>query len=242
MPSTKLYQSLSVLREQIESPNFPVRLRGVSHWGGADIIITDKPLPRQTSKTVLVTRHARSLSWLFCQLRDYTLLAELIEKYEFYGSLAMAVKQYQDNYSIEQNNPQGLLMAVLEQAEWMLTHYSVKLFVYGTLMAGESNHWWLKDAEFLGSDQLENARLFNLGAYPMLLKGDGIVVGELYQVSLFSLQLLDRLEGHPDYFQRDWVSLKSGSSALVYQGKAAIAQGYPLISSGLWRDRANGCV
>lgn len=237
MSSTKLYQSLSVLREQIESPNFPVRLQGVSNWGGADVIITDKPLPRQTSKTVLVTRHAKPISWLFCQLKDYTLLAELIEKHEFYGSLAMAACQYQDEQPIEQDNPQGLLLAVLEQAEWMLTQYSVKLFVYGTLMAGESNHWWLKGAEFLGSDELENAQLFNIGAYPMLFHGDGIVVGELYQVSLQTMQLLDRLEGHPDYFQRDWVTLRSGSSALVYQGKAALVQGYPCIPSGLWRDR-----
>ena len=238
MRSAKSYQSLSVLREQIESPKFPVRLRGVNNWGGADVIITDKPLLRQTSKTVFVTRHAKPLSWLFCQLRDYTLLAKLIEKHEFYGGLAMAACEYQNNHPIEQDNPQGLLMAVLEEAEWMLTHYSAKLFVYGTLMAGESNHWWLKGAEFLGSDELEDAQLFNLGAYPMLLHGDGMVVGELYQISLQTVQLLDQLEGHPDYFQRNWVTLKSGRAALVYQGRTALVQEYSLISNGLWRERA----
>lgn len=184
MPSTKLYQSLSVLQEQIEFPNFPVRLQGVSNWGGADVIITDKPLPRRTSKTVFVTRHAKPLSWLFCQLRDYTLLTELIEKHELYGSLAMAAYQYQDKHPIEQDNPQGLLIAVERTNRVDLTQYSMKLFVYGTLMAGESNHWLLQGAEFLGSDELDNSQLFNLGAYPMLLPGNGTVVGELYQVSL----------------------------------------------------------
>ena len=113
----------------------------------------------------------------------------------------------------------------------------VKLLVYGTLMRGESNHLWLDDAKFLGDDELENARLFDLGAYPMILSGQGIVRGELYHVSLKTVQLLDELEGHPNYFHRDWLTLKSGTEAFVYLGKKEIALEYPLISSGQWRDR-----
>jgi gamma-glutamylcyclotransferase (GGCT)/AIG2-like uncharacterized protein YtfP len=40
-------------------------------------------------------------------------------------------------------------------------------------MRGESNHLWLENAEFLGDDELENARLFDLGAYPMMLSKKG---------------------------------------------------------------------
>ena len=65
-----------------------------------------------------------------------------------------------------------------------------------------------------------------------------MVVGELYQISLQTVQLLDQLEGHPDYFQRNWVTLKSGRAALVYQGRTALVQEYSLISNGLWRERA----
>lgn len=137
----------------------------------------------------------------------------------------------------DEDSPEGLLMAVLQEAERMSNEYYVKLFVYGTLMRGESNHSCLENAEFLGDDEVENARIFDLGAYPMMLSGEGVVKGELYHVPLKTVQLLDVLEGHPNYFHQDWLTLKSGTTALVYLGKKKIALEYPLIPSGQWRDR-----
>ena len=137
----------------------------------------------------------------------------------------------------DEDSPEGLLMAVLQEAQRMLNEYYVKLFVYGTLMKGESNHLWLDSVEFLGQDEVQNAEMFDLGAYPMMLSGKGIVRGELYHVPLKTVLLLDELEGHPNYFHRDWLRLKSGTEALVYLGKKEIALEHPLIPSGQWRDR-----
>ena len=119
----------------------------------------------------------------------------------------------------------------------MLNEYYVKVFVYGTLMGAESNHLWLDHAQFLGDYERENAQLFDLGAYPMMLFGKGIVRGEVYHVPLKTVLLLDELEGHPNYFHRDWLRLKSGTEALAYLGKKEIALEYPLIPSGQWRER-----
>ncbi|MCG6659345.1 gamma-glutamylcyclotransferase [Halomonas campisalis] len=38
--------------------------------------------------------------------------------------------------------------------------------VYGTLKRGLRNHHWLEGADFLGSDRLTGATLYDLGPYP----------------------------------------------------------------------------
>jgi gamma-glutamylcyclotransferase (GGCT)/AIG2-like uncharacterized protein YtfP len=113
----------------------------------------------------------------------------------------------------------------------------VDIFVYGTLLQGESNHGLLADAEFLGIDLLTNAQLFYLGDYPMIVAGDGLVLGEVYRISLEILQKLDILEEHPDYYQRGLVTLQSGRSAFVYWGQTALVAGCSVITSGSWRDQ-----
>lgn len=277
----KTYKSTDEIAEFFHQPRFLKLTEAFWEWGGADVIVTSLPLGDQTSKTVVTTRHAKALTWLFRQLKDRTILSEIIWKYELYGNLALAALRYQyscmsaeqkaqlselQRQSLEQffntststfrptiitssygcqvdcsagdeENPQGLLVAVLAEAERMLSEYYVKLFVYGTLMRGESNHLWIEDAEEEGRDAVENEQLFDLGSYPMLLTGEGTVSGEVYSIPLKTLQVLDRLEGHPDYFQRQWFTLKSGSQALAYQGREEIARNYPVIKSGDWRSR-----
>jgi gamma-glutamylcyclotransferase (GGCT)/AIG2-like uncharacterized protein YtfP len=113
------------------------------------------------------------------------------------------------------------------------------IFVYGTLLEGESNHGLLADAEFLGIDRLTNAQLFNLGDYPMIVPGEGLVLGEAYRISPAILQKLDILEEHPDYYQRGLVTLQSSRIAFAYWGQTDLVIGYSIIASGSWRDRFN---
>lgn len=113
----------------------------------------------------------------------------------------------------------------------------VEIFVYGTLMKGERNHYFLSDAEYLGEDAIADAELFDLGSYPMFVTGKGIVYGERYRIPLKTVPILDKLEEHPHYYRRRWMNLKSGQKALVYEGKQAIIEGYPRIVSGQWRNR-----
>ncbi|MFB2891353.1 gamma-glutamylcyclotransferase family protein [Aerosakkonemataceae cyanobacterium BLCC-F50] len=97
MLQAKSYKTLTEITELIHHPRFSTRYRNFREWGGADVIITANPIMQNTTKTVVTTRHALALSWLFCQLRDYTILSELIPKYELYGRLAQAALQYQYN-------------------------------------------------------------------------------------------------------------------------------------------------
>jgi molybdenum cofactor guanylyltransferase len=111
------------------------------------------------------------------------------------------------------------------------------IFVYGTLLAGESNHGLLASAEFLGADSLANAQLYNLGEYPMMLPGAGIVTGEVYRVTLDTLAELDILEEHPKIYFRDQIILESGRSSQVYWGRSQYTINCPGIACGDWRLR-----
>ncbi len=113
------------------------------------------------------------------------------------------------------------------------------IFVYGTLLQGESNHGLLAGAEFLGIDRLTNAQLFDLGNYPMVVPGEGLVLGEVYRISPAILQKLDILEEHPDYYQRSLVTLQSSHVAFAYWGRADLVVSCPVILSCSWRDRFN---
>ena len=112
----------------------------------------------------------------------------------------------------------------------------VNVFVYGSLMQHGTNHKLLAASEFLATDALEDAELVDLTTHPMLIDGVGTVYGECYRVTLDTLQVLDHLEGHPNYYQRRLLKLKSGLEAMVYTGDAEKTQGKPRISSGRWRS------
>jgi molybdenum cofactor guanylyltransferase len=118
------------------------------------------------------------------------------------------------------------------------THLQTIIFVYGTLLAGESNHRLLANAEFLGADSLANAQLYDLGEYPMILPGVGIVVGEVYRVTAEILAELDVLEEHPQVYFRGQIILESGRSSQVYWGRSQYTINCPGITCGDWRQRS----
>lgn len=59
-----------------------------------------------------------------------------------------------------------------------------KVFVYGTLMNGESNHHFLDESTYLGKGTVEGYDMYNVGWYPAIVHGDNIIIGELYQVPI----------------------------------------------------------
>lgn len=78
------------LKTMIESGEYPHLCSNARPWGGADVIITDTPIP-DTSKTVVVTPYWKELSWLFGVLEDYfDWHLDYLNKYEFYPRLAQA--------------------------------------------------------------------------------------------------------------------------------------------------------
>jgi len=109
--------------------------------------------------------------------------------------------------------------------------YEVNLFVYGTLMRGFSNHQILMDcgADFQSFAQtLQRYRMISFGGFPGVVKMPdqhgstknilnqirlrslyAPVEGELYKVPYNNCirSFTDILEGHPDFYQRQWVSI-----------------------------------
>ncbi len=117
------------------------------------------------------------------------------------------------------------------------------MFVYGTLLRGESNHRVLEGAELLEETVTEEGyQLIDLGAYPAMCRaGDGVVVGELYAVSRDTLAKLDRLEEHPEYYQRVELRLSDGRMVLTYTMRAEKLASARRIESGDWRKRSRRC-
>ena len=69
------------------------------------------------------------------------------------------------------------------------------LFVYGTLLKGMEREFVLSDSQYLGPAVFQ-AQLFDLGDYPGIKVGRGLVIGELYEINRVTLDLLDKLEGY----------------------------------------------
>lgn len=83
----------------------------------------------------------------------------------------------------------------------------MKLFVYGTLQQGYWNNRLLAGAEFLGQGVTKKPYvLYNCG-FPMAVTTDKKnqalpVIGEVYKVEEQHIRSCDRLEGHPNWYER----------------------------------------
>lgn len=92
------------------------------------------------------------------------------------------------------------------------------LFVYGTLKRGQPNHHFLAGALFLGEDQTRpEFTMYDLGAFPgVVAGGSSSISGELYELDDSTLARVDRLEGHPSFYERTSNILVSGRTCWIY--------------------------
>lgn len=114
-----------------------------------------------------------------------------------------------------------------------------RVFVYGTLLAGEPNHRVLTGARLVAKARTEPAfELRDLGPFPGLVSGGAhAVAGEVYEVDEATLAALDRLEGHPRFYRRTRIALDDGSLVQTYLLPPEQVEGRPVIASGNWRSR-----
>ena len=106
----------------------------------------------------------------------------------------------------------------------------MKLFAYGTLRKNFSNNYILatENAKFLEDDAIENFKMISMQAFPALVKVEsGLVQGEVYEISDNCLKYCDRLEGYPNFYQREIVKTKNGHDVWVYY--------LPFIEEGDWK-------
>lgn len=115
---------------------------------------------------------------------------------------------------------------------------SMLIFVYGTLLRGESNHCELGAARFVADACTEpRYELVSLGHYPALLEhGTDAVRGEIFDVPDEWLGHLDLFEDVPTLYERKRVALTHGE-AIGYVMRRDVAGAAPRIESGDWRAR-----
>ncbi|NJP37310.1 gamma-glutamylcyclotransferase [Alkalicoccus luteus] len=122
----------------------------------------------------------------------------------------------------------------------------MKLFVYGTLMTGEGNHFFLTKARRLADRARVKGDLYDTGfGYPALVRGDGDVWGELYEVTSELLPAIDELEGFRAgrnwnlYYRTttDVITNFGLQKALVYYYNKPVQSGNK-IYSGDWKARS----
>jgi gamma-glutamylaminecyclotransferase len=113
----------------------------------------------------------------------------------------------------------------------------MKVFVYGTLRQGEGNHRLLARARCVGQARTRPEFSFHsLGGFTgMIAGGQQEVLGEVYEVDQYTLDRLDRLEGHPRFYRRTAITLADGTQVDTYLLPRAHYGGHPVIASGDWR-------
>ena len=117
----------------------------------------------------------------------------------------------------------------------------MKVFVYGTLMSGESNHFFLEErsSKYIRKAVTERGyTLYDLGGFPgMVSGGTGAVMGEVYDVCARTRRRLDQLEGHPQFYRRHIIRLQDGEKVEAYILEVGYTRGCPVIKSGDWRSK-----
>lgn len=94
----------------------------------------------------------------------------------------------------------------------------MKVFVYGTLRKELGNHYLLQDSVYLGTGStLDHFVMLesSIGrSIPYVVKLNEtnkvlstIVEGEVYEVDDLTLANLDRLEGHPGWYKREYIDV-----------------------------------
>ena len=93
------------------------------------------------------------------------------------------------------------------------------VFGYGTLMKDEANHRYLENSVLLGKTLLEGYDMYDVGWYPAIVAGDGLVIGEVYEVPVADIPSIDSLEGEGSLYVKKCERAKLNAEtgfALVY--------------------------
>lgn len=87
------------------------------------------------------------------------------------------------------------------------------LFCYGTLKRGESNHDFIANCEYVGDYFTDKTFTLVVAGLPFLVKRKGVgVKGQLFKIDKDTLRAVDRLEGHPNFYRREIITVTNVDS------------------------------
>jgi gamma-glutamylcyclotransferase (GGCT)/AIG2-like uncharacterized protein YtfP len=95
---------------------------------------------------------------------------------------------------------------------------TINIFVYGTLLPPRpgsnpaDSFNFEKVAVFIHNivpARLRGAALYDFGSFPGAYRAEGTIQGFVLQVDPLALEVLDPLEGHPDMYYREQVTVES---------------------------------
>lgn len=127
---------------------------------------------------------------------------------------------------------------------------NLNFFFYGTLMNRSGRDSYLTGlAEPVRIAQVEGHALYNVGAFPAMLPGDGTVTGELWTAASEDalpalLEMLDSIEGYradaPErsMYLRQEVTLTDGTVAQTYIWNDLYGRPLPRIEGDDWKPFA----
>ena len=121
---------------------------------------------------------------------------------------------------------------------------TVKLIVYGTLMSGESNHRFCRNAVNITPCTITGT-LYDTGyGFPAFVpEGENTVAAELIEIPFEDWEAVDRLEGYPRLYDRLMFPAKladgTDTTGWVYvmHNLPEMAQ---VIESGSWKEYRHG--
>lgn len=120
-----------------------------------------------------------------------------------------------------------------------------KVAVYGTLRAGFGNHRLLEGSTFLGEGNTIDGFTMRARGIPYVSKnGDTNIKVEVYSVDDVTLEDLDSLEGHPNWYRREEVDIKldngKNEKAWMYLMEERAVDGVSVVPSGDYKKYAYG--
>lgn len=112
-----------------------------------------------------------------------------------------------------------------------------RIFVYGSLKKGYGNYdYFLRNADFVSNAVTkEPYKMYSLGGFPGVVKDAEVhIKGELYDVDVVQLARIDRLEGHPTFYERELIETNHGPAWMYFLTKPDNYIRNKVVESGVW--------
>ncbi len=162
------------------------------------------------------------------KLSDTNIVSQKLRNIKDFGANAEALSELMENLTFSRvvfvrGNEYHIAneeMGTWEGRIWYSQDMPLKrvpIFIYGTLKKGSGNHYaYLNNARFVGYAHTKEKHGLRISGLPKLTRENyAHVKGELYLVDKNELEEIDLLEGHPDHYKRDLISVQTTTHTFI---------------------------